>query len=131
MTDLTLIQSPPGTGTGTGAIEGGQQGQIEEGAGVYPDSYKIRSRIGRNGRLVLDKIPVYYDPIDGSGDGSGCDRWSKPVRVMYGTVLRTGVGGKVPGVAATNGAAPSVSSGIIQPVTLPIPRTSFIPLRTQ
>jgi len=72
---------------------------------LYPDSYKVRGRVGRGGRMVLDRIPVYHGHVAheeelgrsreeseqrelvGSSARAGYQASTGGMRVVYGTVL--------------------------------------------
>lgn len=55
----------------------------------YPDTFRCRGRIGRNGRLVTDRIPVYKSDRDHNGMPTGVKtNTDHSINVVYGAVLK-------------------------------------------
>lgn len=69
MRDLQLRHSySDGSGCGASASASGEAGLTVH----LPDSYKVRGRVGRGGRMVLDRIPVYHSATDSDRCYSDC-----------------------------------------------------------
>ena len=68
--------------------DGGDSGNGLNGLNIYyPDSYRCRGRIGRNGRLVTDRIPIYKSNVNTNANTIRTHT-DHSINVVYGTVLK-------------------------------------------
>ncbi len=105
MTDLQLRYSYSYSDSYNDCCEqGAESGLGGMGLSVhYPDGYKYRPRVGRGGRLILDRVPVYHphtrgDDVEGNPEGEDEeDGDAGAARVVYGSVVPLGKAGRALG----------------------------------